>query len=121
MNQIKLSINKKKYVFSFGLGFLGELLENTDLQLDEITSKIIKNPFKWLPIAMFESAKFSNELEGKEVDFTAHSILEGLEEESGGINCNQSFEFMKAFSESMIKNVSVDEDAEDNSKDVKKK
>jgi hypothetical protein len=113
MKQIKLSIDKKKYVFSFGLGFLGELLENTDLQLDELTNKILKNPFKWLPIAMFESAKFANSLEDKEVDFTVNSILEGLEKEDGGINCNQSFKFMKAFGESMSKNVPVDEDVKD--------
>ena len=119
--EIKLKIDGKDYVFTFGLGYLGELLEFTGFPLDELYSKILKNPYKWLPIAMFESAKFSKELEGEEIDFTANSILEGLSKENGAINCDQSFKFMRAFNESMIKNVPVDEEVKDKSKDVKKK
>ena len=46
MNKATLKISKKEFHFSFGLGFLGELLDNLDLSIDQVGDKITKNPFK---------------------------------------------------------------------------
>ena len=116
MNEIKLKIDGKEYVFTIGLGFLGELLEETNLSLDEIVPKMIKNPFKWIPLAMFHSAKYSCELEGIDVDFSIKSILKGIENEKGGINCSQTLDFMRALNKSMISNTPIEEVKSDGEK-----
>ena len=121
MNEIKLTIGGKAYVFTLGLGFLGELLEETNLSLDELIPKMIRNPFKWVPVAMFQSAKYSCELEGIEIDFTAKLILEGLSNEKGGINCKQTLAFMAALNKSLTHNIPVEDDEPEISDDEKKK
>ncbi len=43
---MKLVIKEVEYSYSFGLGFLGECLENLDLSVFEIGKKLDRNPFK---------------------------------------------------------------------------
>jgi len=112
MKELKLKIGGVDYTFSLGLGFLGELLEETDLGIDDIIPKMIKNPFKWVPAMMFYSAKFTKDLNNEEFDFTTTTILEGLETEPGGINCKQSLKFMRALNKSMYNNVPVSDEVE---------
>ena len=60
MNYLKLKINGNDYTFSFGLGFLGDLLAELDLQLDELMPLIHKNPYKFIPLMMFRSSEYWN-------------------------------------------------------------
>lgn len=109
MNEIKLKIGGVEYNFTLGLGFLGDVLENTDLKLEDITTKILDNPFKWIPTIMFYSARSWAELEGKEFTITIKSIIESLSKENGQINCKQSHTFVKELTRSLIKNVPTEE------------
>lgn len=94
---IEIVVNEKTLKCSFGLGFLGECLENLDLSVLEIGEKLDKNPFKWIPILMYESIKYS-----KEVDFSIDDLIEWLDDEDGKATMNT---FLLAFINSLTKDV----------------
>ena len=110
MNSITLTINKRELDFTFGLGFLGELLEQTDLSIDEVVLKLEKNPFKMLPTLMYESAKYALDRKGKEVDFTQHDFIDWIEAD-GGVMSKNSLKFYEGFVKGMTKDVPEDEEA----------
>lgn len=65
----EIEINGKKEKFSFGLGFLGDMLFKLDvgwLKFDEMQAE---NPFKWTPIKMMHSYNYANETDVSERDF----------------------------------------------------
>ena len=118
MNNIKLTIDKREFDFSFGLGFLGELLDELDLSIEDVINKSGKNPFKWIPLLMFHSASYSVSYNGGEVDFTLKDIIKGIEnDKKGGVIVTS---FTKAFLSSLNDGLPTEEDSvEDDS--VKKK
>ncbi len=109
MNKIELVINKQKYVFVLGLGFLGELIDALDMGIDEVANKMIKNPFKYVPIVMYYSAKYNLERQGEEVTFDNHTFEDGIDAD-GGINIKSVSDFMQAFTKSLIKDVPQEEE-----------
>ena len=94
---IEIVVNERTLKCSFGLGFLGECLENLDLSVFEIGEKLDKNPFKWIPVLMFESIKYSGD-----VDFTIKDLIEWLDNEDGKVTMNK---FLLAFVDSLKKDV----------------
>ena len=99
-----LVIGEKSLDFSLGLGFLGEYLEETKLSIEDIGSNLQKNPFKWIPLTMYYSAKYVRERDAKEVDFTLYEIQD-LIEDNGGMGSTAVTTFMKKFIESLTKDV----------------
>ena len=71
---MKIKLNGNEYTYSFGLGYLGELLENLDLSVFEIGKKLDKNPFKWIPELLYENLKYYND-----IDFSKGDLLEWLD------------------------------------------
>ena len=49
MNKITLTINNEDVNFRFGLGFLGKALEELNLSIDELGSKLSVNVFLYAP------------------------------------------------------------------------
>ena len=106
---MKLDINGKQLEFAFGMGFLGELLEETNIDLEEFLIRFDKNPFKYIPICMYVSAKYAYEAKGTKIDFTKYNLIDWLELDGGLTDANKSvLEFTKAFSNSLFKNVPED-------------
>ena len=106
MSKLNVEIGKKKFVCSFGLGFLGDCLEDLDLSITEIGEKLDKNPFKWVPILMYESIKYSN----NELDFTKEDLIEWLDnDDAKGVKTMNTF--VLTFLTSLTKNVPKDEGA----------
>lgn len=113
MNNITLKIAERELDFSFGLGFLGELFEETDLSINEVVEKLNKNPFKMIPTLMYYSSAYALKRQGKEVDFTLYDFTDWIDE-SGGVGNPNTKIFLNAFTESMTKNIpktDVDKDA----------
>lgn len=98
---VELNIKDRELYFPFGVGFLGECLENLDLSVLEIGEKLDKNPFKWIPTLMYESAKYGN---GGELDFTKEDLISWIEK-SGEDGNKYMNSFLMAFVESLTKNV----------------
>lgn len=113
MKEIKLTINKREFVCSFGLGFLGECLENLDLSVFEIGEKLDKNPFKWIPTLIYESIKYT-----EDVDFTKKDLVNWLEEDNNGTKTMNSF--LIAFIDSLKKDVPKQEGVKKKKPSVKK-
>ncbi len=116
---IALNIGNKKLNCSLGLGFLGELLDATDMGIEEIGEKMQKNPFKLIPLMIYNSAKYAAELDGKEFDMTLRDVVQLLDA-NGGLGNKEVVRFIQKWTESMTKDV-PDEEAVEDSKDVKKK
>jgi len=110
MNKIALKINQRELDFTFGLGFLGEALEVLDTDIEGVLLKVNKNPFKTVPILMFQSAKYSLELDGKEVDFTLADMVEWIEKDGALTDKNKSvISFLSSFTNSLLKDIPVND------------
>jgi len=119
MSTLKLTIDKKEYNFTLGLGFLGEVLDELDLDITQLISKYDKNPFKYVPILVYHSAKYSNELDNKEVNFTLKDIIRGIENDGALTDKNTSIiKFNEAFVRSLTKDVPVEEIEVNDAKEV---
>lgn len=119
MKEIKIKIGSQEIGFSFGLAFLGEFLDVTDLSLEEISVKVQKNPFKMVPLIMLHSSLAYSERHGLENNHTIFTMGD-LIDENGGVSSDAVLVFLKAFTKSMIKGVPKDE-GYTNPVDVKKK
>ncbi len=108
MNGIKLNIDGKDYNFSFGLGFLGELLEETGVELGDLMQKINKNPFKFIPLMMFRSCEYYNRRKDIQIEFNQFDFADIIDKD-GGINTDNVRTFLDAFTKSLTKDVPKDE------------
>ena len=109
MSKLTLKFSKKEIDFSLGLGFLGEVLEVLDISIGELGEKMVKNPFKFVPAIMFESAKYQA---GNEFEFTMPEFVEFLDN-NGGIFSPAVQQFQLKLMESFTKDVpSEDQDVE---------
>lgn len=98
---MEIKLNDKNFKCEFGLGFLGECLENLDLSVVQIGEKLDKNPFKWIPTLMYESLKYS-----QDIDFTLKDLIKWLDNEEGKKTMN---DFLLAFVKSLTKDVPKEE------------
>ena len=109
MNTIQLTINKRKVTFTLGLIFIGEMLDKYETSVEELFTKVDRNPFKWLPLTMYESAKATFDLDGKQIDFTYKEFINDIEQD-GGVGGPAATEFTIAFVKSMVKDVPLEEE-----------
>lgn len=104
MKSITLNIGGQDRVFHFGLGFLGNLLEETNTNMVDFDEKRLANPFKWVPLMMFHSCAYGYIREGKEVDFTLQNMINWIDE----TDVETLQKFNEGFVNSLVKNVPVD-------------
>jgi len=116
--QVKIELNNKEYTFPFGLGFLGDCLENLGLNVFEIGKKLDDNPFKWIPMLMLESHKYNCYLNGVDVEFDFKQLIEMLDNEEGKKKMNN---FLIAFINSLNKDVPKQENVKGSKTTPKKK
>lgn len=90
--ELRLKLNGQDYTFTFGILFLGEVLERLDLDYNTLLNKVSKNPFKYAPILMEESLKNTANRDGKSIDFNYKDIAKWLEkEETFGVDMMLKF------------------------------
>ena len=118
MKQITLNIGGEERVFYFGLGFLGNLLEKTGVQMHEIDSKIQGNPFKWMPEIMYHSLAYGYIRKNENPGFDVFTISEWIDDD-GGFDSKSVVDFFTAFGQSLRKD--VPEQKEQTKKKVTKK
>ena len=105
-NKLKLNFEGKELGFHFGLGFLGELLDNLGFSIDELQTNIEKNPFKVIPKLMHTSYVYNLEREGKDVELKLYDFIDLLDN-VGGVTSEGVSLFLTAFTDSMTKDVPV--------------
>ena len=92
IRDIKLKLGGEVRDFSFGITFLGEVLERLDVDYTTMLNKVSKNPFKYSPILMYESLKNTQNRIGKEPEFTEKDVIDWLnQEENLGVDVMLSF------------------------------
>ena len=121
MKEVKLKIDKTKLTFPFGLGFIGECVENLDLSIQEIGAKLDRNPFKWIPALMYESHKYQCYLDGVDTKFTQLGLVKLLNKKSTEDAEEVMGHFLHAFMESLNKNVPKQEGTQKKQSEPKKK
>ena len=104
MNKVKITLHKTQFEFHFGLGFLGELVENLDMGIDEIMTSVSKNPFKIIPIIMHASAGYNAKRNEQEFNYTVYDFIDFIDAD-GGIGAKSVDKFLTAFTNSMVKDV----------------
>lgn len=103
---MKLKINGKDLEFSFGLGFLGELLDETGKDMNEVLEALDKNPYKFIPLTMFVSCKYAYESKGQKIDFNKYQFFAWIDADGGLTDENQSaITFMEELTKSLFKDV----------------
>ena len=117
MKEVKLTINKNKLTFPFGLGYLGECMENLDLSVQEIGAKLDKNPFKWIPVLMHESHKYQCELDDVKLKFSLKELVKFLDNDKGNVMMNK---FLIAFIKSLTKDIPKQETTKEQGEPKKK-
>ena len=80
MKSIVLNIGGQDRTFHFGLGFLGNLLENENIQLHEISAKLLKNSYKWMPLVMYHSLAWGYIRKNENVPFDVLDIADWIDE-----------------------------------------
>ena len=105
-NKLKLNFEGKELGFHFGLGFLGELLDNLGFSIDELQTNIEKNPFKVIPKLMHTSYVYNLEREDKDVELKLYDFIDLLDN-VGGVTSEGVSLFLSAFTDSMTKDVPV--------------
>ena len=120
MTRVELKLDGKNIEFSFGLGYLGELLDETGKTLDEIVEAMRRNPFKTVPLMMHISAKYASESRGRDFDLTFSDFVELLENE-GGINSDFAERFLKEFKKHITGGKNVPKDTSGGEGETQKK
>lgn len=95
-------ITIKDRTYYFGLGFLGNLIANSELTMLNIDSQLLENPFKTMPTIMYHSLAYGYLKQGLSPDFDIYDICEWLDEDE-----TLGVQFMEAFRNSMVKDVPV--------------
>lgn len=102
-NKIELTIDSKVINFHLGLGFVGELLDEQNIGIEELMDKLNKNAFKMLPIIMESSYRYNCFRENKETSLDLIDFIDALDNE--GVNSGVFSEFLNAFTKSLTKDV----------------
>jgi len=110
MNVVKIKIADQEIDFAFGLGFLGEALDELNISINDIQDKLTRNPFKIVPSLMYHSAKYAQFRKGKyeETIFTNEKMID-LIDSGGGVSQPGVILCLQAFTNSLIKGVPVDD------------
>lgn len=104
MSKITKTFGGKERVFSFGLGFLGNLIEETDFTITNVDEKIAENPFRYIPLFIYHSLLYDVLRQKERPDFDIDNVTDWVEE-AGGIGSEFVLDFFNNFRETMLKNV----------------
>ena len=79
--QIEINLGGRKRKFTFGILFLGNVLERKEFtDFDDLMQKLTANYIKYTPILMYESLVNTCNKFDDEVDFTEKDILNWLDD-----------------------------------------
>lgn len=117
---MEIEFGGKKRLFSFGLGFLGELIEYTGLDISQVLTKLETNPIKYIPEYMYYSNKYACESKGLEFTETIYDFKNHIENEKGIYTSESVKKFCKGFVKSLHKDVYMELIPEEQGEEEKK-
>ena len=79
--QIEINLGGRKRKFTFGILFLGNVLERKEFtDFDDLMQKLTANYIKYTPILMYESLVNTCNKYDKTIDFTERDVLNWLDD-----------------------------------------
>lgn len=120
IQDVKLKLGGKQRHFTFGIIFLGEVLDVLDLDYGTMLEKVSKNPFKYSPTLMYKSLENTYRLNKKDVDFTEDDIVNWLEKEDL-LGIDKMIAFVQAFMGTQENKTPVEDVDVNDAKEVSKK
>jgi len=121
LTKVTLKYGETKYNLELGLGFLGEFLDATDMDLEEVGNKLTRNPFKLVPVLVFHAMKWKVEFdEGGVFEMTQKDVIKMIEKD-GGLIAENTKRFLRTFTRSLTKDVPIEPVVDGAKSDVKKK
>lgn len=106
MREATITINGDVYNFKFGLGFLGEILHELNIDVSELMAMVQKNPFYIVPRLMHGSAKYYALRNKEDYNFSVEHFVD-LIDDDGGVASKGMLSFIEAFGKSIVKDVPV--------------
>lgn len=103
-----LELGGQPRTFHFGSGFIGNCLDTIGVDFQGLFDMMRNNPYKVIPIMMFESYKFNLWLEDKEPDCTQKDFIRWISEEPDTDDSAQN-KWVNEFMESRTKHLPKDE------------
>jgi len=102
--------------FHFGIGFLANAVEALGVNAVELQRTINKNPYKAIPILIWESNKWAHEVKGEACKTTLAQVMDWIDQAGGAAAIDDEegpvFEFIRALGKSRSKHVPEEEPAE---------
>ena len=117
---LDLKLGGENRRFTFGVVFIGEVLEELDIDFNDLISKMSKNTFKYVPILMYHSLVNSYLKERKEQDFDKQDLNNWIDAEEN-LGIDKILEFVNAFIASTNNNISEENNEAESEKGTKKK
>jgi len=116
---LDLKLGGKSRRFTFGVVFIGEVLEDLDLDFNELITKMTKNTFKYVPVLMYHSLVNSYLKDNKELDFGKQDVNNWIDSEDN-LGVDKILSFVNAFIASTNNSISEDNLSESESESKKK-
>ena len=117
---LDLKLGGENRRFTFGVVFIGEVLEELDIDFNDLISKMSKNTFKYVPILMYHSLVNCYLKERKEQDFDKQDLNNWIDAEEN-LGIDKILEFVNAFIASTNNNISEENNEAESEKGTKKK
>lgn len=118
MKGLTIEINGKERKFSFGLGFIGELIEGSGIDISEIITKLNANPYKYTPEYMYYSHKYERESLGEVMELTKYDFGKWIDDHPKLYAADEVKSFIEGLLKSLTKDVPAQEATE--TEEVKK-
>lgn len=116
MNSVQFEIGGKKRKFTFGLGFLGDILHELNINMMELGEMMLSNPYKAVPSILYYSHAYEVKKSGEIVDFTIYDFNEWIEQLDGSYQNKEIDAALSVLLESMKKNIPNFDGSKDDSK-----
>ena len=104
MDKIIIEVDGTPRPFHFGVGFIGRILDALDTDIVGFKTEMGKNPFRIIPLMMFESHVLACWLDDTEPTLTRADIIRFMDKD-GGIPGPNVQKFLTAFGESQNRDV----------------
>ena len=103
MNLIERKIGGELRAFRFGVGFLGEILDVLNTDIEGLGKEMARNPYKVIPLVLFLGYRSERELENLPMDIELSDVHKWLEEVDGSYSAPIVMEITKCMMDNVLK------------------
>ena len=103
MNLIERKIGGEVRAFRFGLGFLGEVLDVLNTDIEGLGKEMVRNPYKVIPLVLFLGYRSEREISNLPMDVEMKDVHQWLEEIEGSYSDPVVMDITKCMMDNILK------------------